>query len=393
LSTALRVEPQALTDHLSTRLDAMVDLLSELVAVESPTDVPSSHTRAHEILVEAWAKLGYRNRFIPGRQTSGHQLFVPAGRPRGGPLQLMVGHLDTVWPLGTLERMPVRREDGLLRGPGVFDMKAGLIMMIFAVEALQALNVPTTVTPIAFVNSDEEVGSPESRKEVRRLARVVSRALILEPALGAEGKVKTARKGVGHFAVAIQGRAAHAGLDPEAGTSAILELAHVIQALHGLTDLERGLTVNVGVIQGGTRANVIAAQSAARVDVRALTLQDAEEVTRKIRALQPAVPGVTLEVSGGFEAPPLERTPRNLRLWEQTRALGAELGLELEDVTAGGGSDGNTTSQFTATLDGLGPRGDGAHAEREHIVVESLVERTALLAAILAAPLAGEEGA
>jgi glutamate carboxypeptidase len=371
----------------------MVELLSEFVGVESPTDVPSSHARAHEILVEAWARLGYRSRFVPGKTTSGHRLFVPEERPRGRPLQLMVGHLDTVWPLGTLERMPVRAEDGLLRGPGVFDMKAGVVMMIFAVEALQALDIPCPVTPLAFINSDEEVGSPESRKEVRRLARIVSRALILEPALGLEGKIKTARKGVGHFTVAIQGRAAHAGLDPEAGTSAILELSHVIQALHGLTDLERGLTVNVGVIEGGTRPNVIAARSAARVDVRALTLRDAEEVTRTILALKPKVPGVTLEVSGGFEAPPLERTPRNVLLWEQTRALGAELGLDLEEVTAGGGSDGNTTSQYTATLDGLGPRGDGAHAEREHIVVDSLVERTALLTALLAAPPAGEGGA
>jgi len=391
LSTALSVEPDVLKRHLSGRLDAMVELLSELVRVESPTDVPSSHARAHEILVDAWARLGYRNRFIPGRRTSGHRLFAPTARVRGRPVQLMVGHLDTVWPLGTLERMPVRLEDGLLRGPGVFDMKAGLVMMIFAVEALQALSIPASVTPLAFVNSDEEVGSPESRREVRRLARVSSRALILEPALGISGKVKTARKGVGHFTVAIQGRAAHAGLDPEVGTSAILELSHVIQALHGLNDLERGLTVNVGVIEGGTRPNVIAARSEARVDVRALSLKDAEEVTAAILGLEPKVPGVELSVTGGIEAPPLERTPRNRRLWDQTRRLGAELGLELEDVTAGGGSDGNTTSQYTATLDGLGPRGDGAHAEREHIVVESLVERTAVLTALLAAPLAREE--
>ena len=391
LSTALNVEPDVLKRHLAGRLDAMVELLSELARVESPTDVPSSHTRAHEILVEAWARLGYRNRFIPGRKTSGHRLFVPTDRVQGRPVQLMVGHLDTVWPLGTLDRMPVRLEDGLLRGPGVFDMKAGLVMMIFAVEALQALSIPASVTPLAVVNSDEEVGSPESRREVRRLARVASRALILEPALGVSGKVKTARKGVGHFTVSIQGQAAHAGLDPEAGTSAILELSHVIQALHGLTDLERGLTVNVGVIEGGTRPNVIAARSEARVDVRALSMKDAEEVTEAILGLEPVVPGVKLDITGGIEAPPLERTPRNRRLWDQTRQLGAELGLELEDVTAGGGSDGNTTSQYTATLDGLGPRGDGAHAEREHIVVESLVERTAVLTALLAAPLAREE--
>ncbi|MEJ2538434.1 MAG: M20 family metallopeptidase [Gemmatimonadota bacterium] len=379
--------------YLDGRLEAMVDLLTELVLMETPTDVPSTHAPARKLLVEAWADLGYRHRHIPGRETSGHVLFIPSARTRHRPIQLMVGHLDTVWPVGTLEHMPVRREGGLLRGPGVFDMKGGLVMMIFAVEALQALDVPVSVTPVAFVNSDEEIGSPESRGTVRRLARAAGRALILEPALGPVGKVKTARKGVGHFTVSIQGRAAHAGLEPEAGTSAILELAHVIQMLHGLNDLDRGLSVNVGVIEGGTRPNVVAARSEARVDVRALSLEDADEVTRAIQALEPVVPGVTLEVTGGFEAPPLERTPRNTRLWEQTRRIGAELGLDLEDVTAGGGSDGNTTSQYTATLDGLGPRGDGAHAVREHIVVESLVERTALLAALLAAPLAEEAGA
>jgi glutamate carboxypeptidase len=197
---------------------------------------------------------------------------------------------------------------------------------------------------------------------------------------------------VGRFQVEIRGRAAHAGLDPTGGSSAILELSHVVQALHGLTDLERGITVNVGVIEGGTRANVIAAESRAQVDVRALTREDAAEVTEKIRSLRPAVDGVELVVTGGFQVPPLERTPRNRVLWRQARELGAGLGLELVETTAGGGSDGNTTSQYTATLDGLGPRGDGAHAEREHIVVESLVERTALLAALLAAPVEGPEG-
>ncbi|HSG47266.1 MAG TPA: M20/M25/M40 family metallo-hydrolase, partial [Longimicrobiales bacterium] len=237
------------------------------------------------------------------------------------------------------------------------------------------------------VNSDEEIGSPESRPHVRRLARAVNRAFILEPSFGPLGLLKTARKGVGHFQVTVRGRASHAGLDPEAGISAILELSHVIQTLHALTDPERGLTVNVGTIEGGTRANVVAAESRAQVDVRALTVEDAAWVTEAIRGLRPSVEGVTLEVEGGFEIPPLERTPRNRVLWHQAQAAGREMGLELGEVTAGGGSDGNTTSQYTATLDGLGPRGDGAHADREHVVVVSLAERTALLAALLAAPL------
>ena len=365
----------------------MESLLRELVEEESPTDVPASHVRAREILVRAWAEAGCRHRYIPGRSTGGHLLFAPADRRRHLPLQVMVGHLDTVWPVGTLARMPAVETEGILRGPGVFDMKGGLVQMIFAVRALRELDVPLPATPLAFVNSDEEIGSPESRPHVRRLARAASRAFILEPSFGPDGLIKTARKGVGRFVVTVRGRASHAGLEPEAGLSAILELSHVIQALHAMTDPARGLTVNVGVIEGGTRANVVAAESSAQVDVRALTLDDARWITDAILGLRPVVEGVTLEVAGGFEVPPLERTPRNRALWHQAESLGRELGLELGEVTAGGGSDGNTTSRFTATLDGLGPRGDGAHADREHVVVESLVERTALLAALLAAPL------
>lgn len=383
----LPVAPAALMDRVRAHLPEMVAFVKELAVAESPTDVPASQSRARELLVSAWTEAGYRTRYIPGRETGGHLLFVPRERRRGAPLQLMVGHLDTVWPLGTLERMPIVEMDGILKGPGVFDMKGGLAQMMFAVRALQELDVPLPATPLVFVNSDEEIGSPESRPHVRRLARAAARAFILEPAFGPLGLIKTARKGVGHFQITVRGRAAHAGLDPEAGLSAILELSHVIQALHALTDPERGLSVNVGTIEGGTRANVVAAESRARVDVRAVTMEDAAWVTKAIHELRPAVEGVTLEVRGGFEIPPLERTRRNRVLWRQARAAGRELGLALGEVTAGGGSDGNTTSQYTATLDGLGPRGDGAHADREHVVVESLVERTALLAALLAAPL------
>lgn len=381
------LDPTRILEVLRPWRHRMVALLKQVVALESPTDDPATHGPVRDLLASAWARVGYRARYLPGRATGGHLLFVPEERERRLPVQLMVGHLDTVWPLGTLERMPVREDGDLLRGPGVFDMKGGLIQMIFAVEALRALDVPLPATPLAFVNSDEEIGSPESRHYVARLARISSRAFILEPAYGPEGRIKTARKGVGHFEVRIRGRASHAGLDPEGGASAILELSHVIQALHQLTDMERGLTVNVGVIQGGTRANVVAAESGADVDARALTEEDARRATEAIYGLEPRVPGVTLEVTGGFEVPPLERTPRNRVLWRQAKALGGAMGLDLDEVTAGGGSDGNTTSQYTATLDGLGPRGDGAHADREHIVMDSLVERTALLAALLASPV------
>jgi glutamate carboxypeptidase len=364
----------------------MVAFLTTLAERESPTGVPESQGPVQRHLAEALTELGYRIRRVPGRESGGHLLAVPRRRRRGGATQLMLGHSDTVWPLGTLADMPVERVDGRLHGPGTFDMKGGLTQMIFALRILRDLDMVPEVTPIVFVNSDEEVGSPESRPHVGRLARTVCRALVLEPSLGPEGRLKTARKGVGEFQVTLKGRAAHAGLDPSAGASAIEELAHLVQRLHALTDLERGTTVNVGVVSGGTRANVVAAEARAQVDVRVLSAEDGRRVEEAVFGLEARTAGVSIEVAGGIRALPLERTPRNRRLWEQARSVGRELGLDLLEVTAGGGSDGNTTSLFTATLDGLGPVGDGAHARHEHVEIAGLVERTALVAGLLMAP-------
>jgi glutamate carboxypeptidase len=282
--------------------------------------------------------------------------------------------------------MPVRLENGRLRGPGTLDMKGGLTCIVFALRALREQGLTPEVSPVVFVNADEETGSPDSKRHVRRLARAVDRALVLEPALGEEGRIKTARKGVGNFEIRIRGRAAHAGLDPESGASAIRELAEVIRQLDALGAPERGLTVNVGVVRGGTRPNVVPADASASVDVRVVTAEDGREVESAIRSMRPRLEGVTLEVEGGMRIAPLERTERNLRLWDTAREIGSTLGLDLTDALAGGGSDGNTTSLFTATLDGLGCVGDGAHADHEHIVVDATLERCALLARLLLAP-------
>ncbi|RME35718.1 MAG: M20 family peptidase, partial [Gammaproteobacteria bacterium] len=240
--------------------------------------------------------------------------------------------------------------------------------------------------PVVLINTDEEVGSRESTRHIRRLARIADRCLVLEPSLGPEGRLKTARKGVGRFTITIRGRAAHAGLNPEEGASAILELSHVIQKLFALNDPERGVTVNVGMIDGGLRANVIAPTSEATVDVRVLQREDGERIERIIHGLRPETEGVTIEVRGGIGRPPMEPTEGNRRLWRLAREAGEVLGLELEEGIAGGGSDGNTTSLYAPTLDGLGPVGDGAHARHEHVRLEHLAERTALLAALLLAP-------
>jgi glutamate carboxypeptidase len=262
-------------------------------------------------------------------------------------------------------------------------MKAGLTQMVFALKILQRLGEVPPVTPVVLVNSDEEIGSPESVDLIGRISRRVIRVFIPEPGMGEEGRLKTVRKGVSRFTLTVTGKAAHAGLDPEGGASAILEMSHLVQSLHAMTDLERGMTVNVGVISGGTRPNVIAPQATAEVDVRVLTGADADEVETRIRALSTTVPGTSLQVEGGVLIPPLERTSRNRALWEAARGAALDLGMVLEEGIAGGGSDGNTTSLFTATLDGLGPVGDGAHAAHEFLFVDKQVERCALLARLL----------
>lgn len=366
-----------------SRKDAMLAFLVELASLESPSDVPDSQLPVLSLLTEALEELGYRVRRVPGIDTGGHLLARPRSRGSRGPSQLLLGHCDTVWPLGTLRTMPVRLEGNRLLGPGVFDMKGGLTQILFALHILQDLGLEPPLTPVVLVNSDEEIGSPESGKLIRRVSRRVRRAFLPEPAMGPEGRLKTARKGVSRFTVRVVGKAAHAGLDPAGGASAILELSHLVPRLHGITDLERGISVNVGVVSGGSRPNVIAAEALAEVDVRVLSTADAEEVERRIRSLSPAVPGTHLEVSGSVVAPPLERTSRNRDLWARARTAALDLGLRLEEDVAGGGSDGNTTSRFTATLDGLGAVGDGAHATHEFLFVDRQVERCALLARLL----------
>ena len=389
--SAERQRARSLLEYLESRRQAMVDALVGIASLESPTDVPETQEAVQKHLTQALEERGFRVRRIPGRRTGDHLYARPRRRKRGRPGQLLIGHTDTVWPVGTLEAMPVCVEDGRVRGPGTFDMKAGLVQGIFAVEALEALGLEPPATPVWIINSDEEIGSPESRRWVRLVARNVARTFVLEPAFGPDGRLKTARKGVARFRVTVRGSPAHAGLDPTGGASAIAELANVVQKLHALTDLERGTTVNVGTIRGGTRANVIAAEASAEVDVRVSSLADGEEISGLIHALEPVTPGTSIHVDGGVGIPPLERTDRNVALWIEARAAGARLGLELEDFMAGGGSDGNTTSQYTATLDGLGAVGDGAHATHEMVSIDGMVERAALLAELLMLPVPGCE--
>lgn len=371
--------------YLQGQRGEMIRLLESMARVESPSDEPATQYAIREVIAAEFEQLGFRVCRIPGRDSGGMLYASDPTRGRGAKAQLMLGHYDTVWPMGTLETMPFEVDGDIIRGPGVYDMKGGITQMLLALQTLRHFDVEPTVSPSIFLNSDEEIGSRESGRYIAALAPHMDRVFVLEPSLGTEGLLKTARKGIGRFTVTVTGEAAHAGLDPGAGASAILELSHVIQTLFALTDLDKGITVNVGTIDGGLRPNVVAPNSHAAVDVRVSTQAEAEAITASILGIEPAIPGTSLSIEGFFGRAPMERTPANRQLWQLAHRLGSELGMELEQGLAGGGSDGNTTSLYTATLDGMGPVGDGAHARHEHLLIGRTLERAALLSMLLIA--------
>ncbi len=381
-----------LLDYLHRRHGDMTELLHQLVQLESPSTVAAAQEPVLALLEQTLTKRQFRVRRIRGRKSGGHLLAVPCDRQPQQPIQLLIGHCDTVWPLGTLDAMPLKTRQGKVYGPGVYDMKGGLVQMIFAVEALLAQDLNPTVSPVFMINSDEEIGSGESTAHIRRLAQIADRAFVMEPSLGPTGKLKTRRRGAGHFTVRVLGKAAHAGLDPEKGASAILELSFVIQKLFELNDPQRGISVNVGNIDGGIRPNVIAPESQAIVDVRILHPQDAAWIEDQIHNLRPTTPGTQLIIEGRMGRPPMEKTLGNHQLWQQAQQAAAELGIDIDEATAGGGSDGNTTSLFTPTLDGLGAVGDQAHAPGEFLYLDQLVERSALLSRLLLDPQITQSG-
>ena len=378
--------PATVLDYVKGQEPRLIGLMRELVEAESPSAHPETHDEARRVLRLALAEVGYESRETGWPDRPRHVFARPADRARGDASQLVVGHYDTVWPVGTVVERPFRVDGNVVHGPGSFDMKGGLAQLVVALHAIRDLELPTPVCPVIFVNADEEIGSRTSTRYIRWLAQHADRALVLEPALGDRGDIKTARKGIGRFTITVYGKAAHAGLDPESGASAILELSHVIQTLFSLNDVERGITVNVGTVDGGIQPNVIAPHSKAVVDVRVPTVSAGNEIEYIIHSMKPNDPDVRLHIEGGIGRPSMEATPRNQKLWERAREAGEALGLELHQARAGGGSDGNTTSQFTATIDGLGPVGDGAHALHEHLLIDKTLERAALLTMLLTQP-------
>ena len=369
--------------RLESNQDEMLWFLKRLVSLESPSKDLESQAEILRFLEEKLKELDFFTIRMPGKKTGGSLYARPMTRDKSKPLQLLVGHCDTVWQLNTIAQMPIRKGKKKMKGPGIYDMKAGLTQMVFALSTIKDMGSSLPLTPIILINSDEEIGSVESRSTIERLAKICDRAYIMEPPLGLTGKLKTARKGLGRFTVKVKGKAAHAGLDIDKGANAIVELSHQVQKLYAMNDFEKGITVNVGMIQGGISPNVVAPESTAVVDVRVLNKEDGAKIAKSIHSLKPTLPNIELVVEGGMGRPPMERTKKNQMLWELAKSKGKLLGLNLEQETAGGGSDGNTTSLYTATLDGLGTTGDGAHAEHEYIFLNELPIRTALLTLLL----------
>jgi glutamate carboxypeptidase len=376
----------SILSHVQARRGEIVGLIRQMVECESPSDDPAAVDRFVELLSDTLAPIG-RVKTIPGGKFGRHLLceMVLPGRKKSGQI-LALGHSDTVWPVGTLKTMPFRESDGRLWGPGVFDMKAGIAFLISAVRALRELEIPVASKVLLQLNSDEEVGSESSRALTEKNAKQSKAVLVLEPGTGLEGKLKTARKGVGDFTVVVHGRASHAGVDFGAGASAIVELARQLEKIAAFTLLDRGITVNPGVISGGTRSNVVAAEARAEIDIRVLRLKDAPALEKKFRALKPFDKRCTITVTGGLNRPPMERSAGIVKLFRTAQKLGAELGVALEESLTGGGSDGNFTAALgVPTLDGLGGVGEGAHAPNESILVDRIADRTALVAKLLAA--------
>lgn len=372
---------------LRGREKRMLRLLEQFVRCESPSHNKAAVDRMGRLVASEWRKRGAKVSMLRQRLRGDHvraEVWFGEERPAG---QIMIlGHLDTVYPLGSLAKTPFRVSRGRAWGPGTFDMKGGLVLALAAVDALRATGIKPRKRLVFLWTSDEEIGSESSRAAIEREARRSDAVLVLEPAFGREGRLKTARKGVGGAEIVVTGRSAHAGIDPAKGVNAVHELALLIEQLMKMNVPRRGITVQATVVSGGTVSNVVPAEARAQVDIRFWRIADARAIERKLRRLKPILKDARVKVHISPMRPPLERTPRVRGLFRQAQKLAREMGLRLGEAATGGGSDGNFTAALgVPTLDGLGAVGDGAHSPQEHIVIRALPERAALIAGLLAA--------
>jgi glutamate carboxypeptidase len=370
----------ALRDFCRAQQPWLIDTIESLVRLESPTDDKAAVDRCGIELQNRLESIGGRVSRLSRPQRGDHLL---AEFGCGSNQLLLLGHFDTVWPVGQLSRMPMKFEDGRLYGPGVFDMKAGIAIAMLATRALLETGTPIGQRITMLWTTDEEVGSESSRSAIEDEAKRSAAVLVLEPSLPG-GALKTARKGCGGYEVVVRGVSAHAGIEPQKGASAVQELARQILTINGLQDLDRGRLVNVVQVRGGVRSNVIPDEARAVVDVRVPTVNDGLDLDRAMVGLQPVDPRTRITVTGGLNRPPLERTAAVARLYDQARAVARELGTDLAEGSTGGGSDGNFTAALgVPTLDGLGAVGDGAHAQHEYVEIAALADRAALVAGLM----------
>jgi len=376
--------PLRLLRALEPRLPEMLRLLRRFVTTESPSLEKAAADRCSKVIAKEWREQGVRVERIPQKHRGDH-LRVTYTTKSGAAGQLLVlGHYDTVYSTGTLKERPFRISGGKAYGPGVFDMKAGIVQALFALETLRRSNVSTKKQIVFLWTSDEEIGSESSRKLIETEARRSDAVFVLEPSFGPRGLVKTARKGVGQAELMVRGRSSHAGLAPEEGINAVHELAAQLTRIEKWNDGRRGVSINADIVEGGTRSNVIAERARAVLDLRALRSSDMRRIERRLHALRPVHRGASLKVTGGFDRPPLERK-RCRALFAHAESLAKQMHLSLGECTAGGGSDGNFTGALAIpTLDGLGAVGDGAHSDHEYVLIHTMPARAALLAALLA---------
>jgi glutamate carboxypeptidase len=377
--------PAALLRLLQPRLPQMLSVLRAFVLAESPSLEKSPADRCCAIVAKEWRKRGARVERIAQKHRGDHlRITWQPQKSRAAGQLLVLGHYDTVYATGTLAKMPFHVSAGKAYGPGTFDMKAGIVQALFALDALRQTQAPLRKRIVFLWTSDEEIGSDSSRKLLEAEARRSDAVFVLEPSLGPRGLLKTARKGVGEAEIIVHGRASHAGLAPGEGVNAVHELARQIARLEQWNDLRRGISVNADVIEGGTRVNVIAQRARAVIDLRALRISDMRRLEKRLGALRPLTRGARLEIRGGFNRPPMERKV-SAALFSLAKSVAAQMGLSIGECVAGGGSDGNLTAALgVPTLDGLGAVGDGAHAAHEHVLAKAMPERSALLAALLA---------
>ncbi len=373
-------------DYFNAHTEAMINQLKQLVEIESPSTDKASVDHLSATLLPRLTELGAEIT-IDARRDSGDNVVAswPAASDQATGGILLMCHLDTVFPLGTLARQPWRVEGGKVFGPGVFDMKASVVMALTALSELRRAERWPQRPITLLLTSDEEIGSAGSRALIEQLAAQHALTLCLEPCLS-DGALKTARKGIGDFELTVRGRASHAGTNHADGRNAIVELAHHLLAATALTDYERGTTVNVGVVSGGTRSNVVPDEARASIDYRVPDMAEAERLATWAASLKPVIADTIIEVQGGLNRPPMPRDDLMVATFGKAQAIAAEIGLTIGEGSTGGGSDANFVAPLgVPVLDGLGARGNGAHSEREHVVIASLAERTALLAALLTA--------